>query len=75
MNEPTAKHAAPAQVAGIDLSCEICKYDHFFERTAHLNSAGARIFRFVWVVLTSLCLSRANCGSIPWLLPEKIFPR
>ena len=34
---------APEQVhvGGVDLHCEICKHDQFWQRTAQLNTAAA----------------------------------
>ena len=75
MNEPTAKHAAPTQVAGIDLRCEIYKHDHFFQRQGQLNTAVASLFIFDWVAPTARCLICANCCYVHWFLPEKMLHR
>jgi len=72
MDEPTAKNAAPTQVAGIDLRCEICQHDRFFERQGQLNTAVASFFNFDWVDPAARCLICANCGYIHWFLPEKM---
>ena len=72
MDMPTAKNAAPTQVAGLDLHCEICRHDRFFERQGQLNTAVASFFSFDWVDPTARCLICANCGYIHWFLPEKM---
>lgn len=43
MDKPTAKSAAPTQVAGMDLNCEICKYNHFCDRK-HDSTRQSRAF-------------------------------
>jgi len=75
MDMPTAKNAAPTQVAGFDLHCEICRHDRFFERQGQLNTAVASFFSFDWVDPTARCLICANCGYIHWFLPEKMLRR
>ena len=49
MTEPTAKVAAPTQVAGIDLRCQICQHDCFFERSGQLNTRALTFFRLDWI--------------------------
>ena len=71
MDEPTARHAAPTQVAGIDLRCQMCQHDLFFERKGQLNTAVVTFFKLDWVDPTARCLICANCGYIHWFLPEK----
>ena len=65
------KHAAPTQVAGIDLRCQICRHDQFFERQGQLNTAVASLLNLDWVDPTTRCLIRANCGYIHWFVQEK----
>ena len=72
MDESTAKHAAPTQVAGNDLRCEICQHDRCFERRGQLNTAVASFFHFDWVYPTARCLICASCGYIHWFVPEKM---
>jgi hypothetical protein len=72
MEEPTAKHAAPTMVAGIDLRCEICRHDHFFERRGQLNTTLASFLNFDWIDPIARCLICANCGYIHWFAPEKL---
>ena len=71
MNEPTAKTAAPLQVNGFDLRCQICQGERFFERQGQLNTKAATLFNLDWINPTARCLICANCGYIHWFLPEK----
>jgi hypothetical protein len=70
MNEPTAKHAAPTQVAGVDLRCQICQHDSFFERKGQLNTRGLTFFRLDWINPAARCVICANCGYIHWFMSE-----
>ena len=70
MTEPTAKYSAPIQVAGIDLRCQICEHDHFFERQGQLNTRALTLFRLDWINPAARCLICANCGYIHWFMSE-----
>jgi len=70
MTEPTAKYSAPIQVAGIDLRCQICQHDHFFERQGQLNTRALTLFRLDWINPAARCLICANCGYIHWFMSE-----
>jgi hypothetical protein len=65
------KQALPVEAAGIQLTCEICTHDRFFEREGQLNTAVASFFNFDWVDATARCLVCANCGYVHWFLPLK----
>lgn len=64
------KTATPAQVSGIDLRCEICNHDRFFERQAQLNTAVATFFSLDWANRTARCLVCERCGYVHWFLPS-----
>ena len=59
------------QVAGIDLRCEICKHDRFWEKEAQLNTAVATFFNFDWANATATCYVCDGCGYIHWFLPRR----
>ena len=71
MSEPTAKHSAPTQVAGIDLRCQFCENDRFFERKGQLNTKATSLLNLDWIDPTARCLICSNCGFIHWFMPEK----
>ena len=68
---PLFKNAQPerAEVAGIQLRCEICKHDHFFHRNAQLHGAIASFFDLEWTSPSADCYVCARCGYIHWFLP------
>lgn len=51
-------------VAGIQLSCEICKHDHFFSREAQLNTPAMTLFDLDWMNATATCAVCAKCGYV-----------
>lgn len=71
MDAPTAKTAAPIQIAGVDLHCQICEHDRFFERKGQLNTRALTFFRLDWINPAACCLICANCGYVHWFLPER----
>ena len=65
------KNPEQVQVAGLDLHCEICKQDRFWQRKAQLNTAVASFFDFDWANKTAQCYVCAHCGYIHWFLPQR----
>lgn len=63
-SEPETVH-----INGIDLNCEICKNDTFWQREAQLNTAVATFFNFDWANATAYCLVCGRCGYIHWFMP------
>ncbi len=60
----------PANVAGIQLRCEICKHDQFWHRRAQLHTAVASFFDLEWIQPSADCYVCGRCGYIHWFLPE-----
>lgn len=63
--------AERVRVAGLDLRCEICKHDRFWQREAQLNTAVATFFNFDWANATATCFVCDGCGYIHWFLPRR----
>jgi hypothetical protein len=63
------QEAERASVAGVELHCEICKHDRFYQRKAQLHSAVASFFDLEWVGPNAQCYVCARCGYIHWFLP------
>ena len=58
-----------AIVAGVNLRCEICKFDRFHHRNAQLHGAIASFFDLEWTGPRADCYVCAQCGYIHWFLP------
>jgi len=58
-------------VAGLELKCEICKHDLFWQREAQLNTAVATFFNFDWANVKAVCYVCEGCGYIHWFLPQR----
>ncbi len=65
------KAAESVRVAGVDLHCEICKHDRFWQRNAQLNTAAASFFNFDWANASATCYVCAGCGYIHWFLLDR----
>jgi len=61
--------AERAIVAGVNLRCEICKFDHFHHRKAQLHGAVASFFDMEWTSPSADCYVCGKCGFIHWFLP------
>ena len=62
------RHAQQVRVAGVDLTCQVCRHDEFWHREAQLNTAVASFFDFDWANATASCYVCDRCGHIHWFL-------
>lgn len=60
----------PAQVAGFDLRCEICKHERFWHRRAQLHTSVATFFNLEWAQPSADCYVCAQCGYVHWFMPK-----
>jgi len=60
----------PVEVAGVELRCEICKSETFWQRKAQLNTAVASFFAVDWANPSADCYVCSRCGYIHWFLPQ-----
>lgn len=55
---------------GVQLRCEVCKHDLFWQREAQLNTSVATFFNFDWANATATCYVCDGCGYVHWFLPK-----
>ena len=61
--------AVPMNIAGVQLTCAICKHDRFYSREAQLNTPAMTLFGLDWANATATCAVCEKCGYVHWFLP------
>ena len=56
-------------VAGVELRCEVCKFEKFHYRQATLHGAVASFFDVEWMSPSADCYVCGHCGYVHWFLP------
>jgi hypothetical protein len=65
----TQTAARSYEVAGRQLTCQVCDHDRFAEREVRLNTAVSAVFGPDWANTKATCRVCARCGFVHWFLP------
>lgn len=61
--------AKPFNIAGIQIRCEICHHEKFYEREGKIQTTAMTFFELDWANASATCLVCERCGYVHWFLP------